>query len=157
MICRTSIPCWLAVGVPTSAMAADLNLICSGEGAARRVETTQGYASNSYGESATATLYSQRSEEFADQVNVEIRGGEGRIRLPRTMLPPIHGGENGWMQLTDIRETPDEITAKAQVNFMSRPDVRIDRIAGTISISGRVGRYIGQCDAYNPETVRRRF
>jgi hypothetical protein len=57
------------------------------------------------------------------------------------------------MRLTDIRETPDEITAKAFVNFMSRPNVRIDRISGTISISGRIGQFSGRCEAYDPDRV----
>jgi len=49
------------------------------------------------------------------------------------------------------------ICAKAVVNFMSRPNIRIDRISGTISISGRVGQYSGRCEAYDPERVERRF
>jgi len=52
---------------------------------------------------------------------------------------------------------PKMICAKAVVNFMSRPNIRIDRISGTISISGRVGQYSGRCEAYDPERVERRF
>lgn len=143
----SSVPCF----------ATDLNLICGGGGTANRTQSTNVYASDSSGNSGTATILTRRDREFEDQVNVEIRGNQGRIRLPRTMLPPIHGGEDGWMRLTDIRETPNDITAKAVVNFMSRPHIRIDRISGTISISGRIGQYSGRCEAYDPERVGRRF
>ncbi len=155
-ICKVIVPFAIAIA-PAVAPAATLNLVCFGEGAANRVNATQGYATNSYGESATATIYSRSSEGFADQINVELREGEGRIRIPRTMLPLLHGGEDGWMRLTNIEETPNEITAKAYLNFMNRPNIRIDRLTGTISISGKAGRFAGQCEAYDPETVQRRF
>ena len=137
--------------------AANLNLICGGGGSANRTQSTNVYATDSSGNSGSATILSRHDRAFEDQVNVEIRGSEGRIRLPRTMLPPVHGGAGGWMRLTDIHETSDEITAKAVVNFMSHPDVRLDRVSGTISISGRIGQYSGRCEAYDPASVERRF
>lgn len=147
----------ISMATATPCVATDLHLICGGGGSATRVNSTNVYASDSNGNSGTATITSRGSQDFEDQINVEIVNGAGRIRLPRTMLPPIHGGEGGWMRLMDIRETPNEITAKAVVNFMSRPNIRIDRISGTISISGRVGQFSGSCEAYDPEQVRRRF
>lgn len=147
----------ITLGITTPAFATDLHLICGGGGTANRVNRSNVFASDSNGNSGMATITSRGSQDFEDQVNVEIVGGAGRIRLPRTMLPPVHGGEGGWMRLTDIHETPSEITAKAVVNFMSHPNIRIDRISGTISISGRVGQFSGSCEAYDPEQVRRRF
>jgi hypothetical protein len=147
----------IGLGTPTACLATDLHLICGGGGSANRVSSSSIYAQDSNGNSGTATITSNGSQGFEDQVNVEIVNGAGRIRLPRTMLPPVHGGEDGWMRLTDIHETPNEITAKAVVNFMSHPNIRIDRISGTISISGRVGQFSGSCEAYDPEQVRRRF
>ena len=141
----------------TPCLATNLNLICGGGGSATGTRVTNGFVTDSSGNSATATVFSRQDRNFEDQVNVEIRDGQGRIRPPRTMLPPIHGGEDGWMRLTDIRETPDEITAKAVVNFMSRPNIRIDRISGVISISGRIGQFSGRCESYDPERVERRF
>lgn len=141
----------------TPCLATNLNLICGGGGSAAGTQVSNGFATDSSGNSATATIFSRRDRNFEDQVNVEIRDGQGRIRLPRTMLPPIHGGEDGWMRLTDIRETENEVTAKAVVNFMSRPNIRIDRISGTISISGRIGHFSGRCEAYDPDRVERRF
>lgn len=137
--------------------ATDLYLACGGGGSANRIQSTNVYASDSAGNSGTATILTTRERAFEDQVNVEIHDGQGRIRLPRTMLPPIHGGDGGWMRLTDIHETRDEITAHAVVNFMSHPDIRIDRITGTISISGRVGQFSGRCESYDPEHAERRF
>lgn len=134
-----------------------LHLICGGGGTAHDTRSTNAYASDSSGNSATATIVSRQDREFEDQVNIEIQNGEGRIRLPRTMLPAIHGGDNGWMRLSDIHETNEEITAHAVVNPISHPDVRIDRISGTVSISGRIGHFSGQCENYDPTTIERRF
>ena len=142
---------------PVAASADTLHLICTGAGETPKAETSRGFATNSMGDTASATIVRTRDREFADQINVEIAEGEGRIRLPRTMLPLIRGGEDGWFRLTNIEETPSEITAKAYVNVMSRPDIRIDRITGTISISGRIGHFAGDCEPFDPSTVQRRF
>lgn len=124
----------IVLGTATPCFATDLHLICGGGGSANRVNQSNVYAQDSNGNSGTATITSRGLQDFEDQVKVEIVNGAGRIRLPRTMLPPVHGGEEGWMRLTDIDETPNEITAKAVVNFMSHPDIRIDRISGIITI-----------------------
>ena len=147
----------LMAAVQEEAPVESLNLICDGSGVSRERAVSQGYATGSDGGSATATVTRSYDRDFADLVNVEVRGNEGRIRVPRTMLPTFHGGNDGWFRLSNLRITADEITAKASVNFMNRPNVRIDRIAGTITISGAAGHFSGQCEAYDPATVRRRF
>ena len=143
----------------TEAGAVRLNLVCTGEGETRRSSVSESSSTRPYGymQRERETVVQHRTEDFVDQVNVEIRHEDGRIRLPRTMLPALHGGEDGWMELFDIQTTANEITAKARVNFMSHPDIRIDRITGAISISGRIGHFAGTCEAFDPETVQRRF
>ena len=99
-----------------------------------------------------------RSQPFDDQVNVEIKDDDtGRIRMPRVMLPPVHGGDDGWMKLKDVKRSDREITATAAVNFINSPKVRLDRVTGRISIDGKAGNYSGECQKFDPAAMAKRF
>jgi hypothetical protein len=139
------------------AHAETLHLICMGEGAANKVTETNAYAGNSDGGTAWATVTGSRSQAFADQVNVEIDGPSGRIRMPRVMLPPIHGGKDGWMEIEKLVVNDQEITGSVGVNFMNSPKLRIDRVTGILSMAGKAGSFTGQCHPYDPDKVQRAF
>lgn len=135
-----------------------LNLTCFGGGTANKstVATVNSYGSFSGNVGTTpingstngsSTIVGQRHQGFDDQVDVHLFSGDDRIRLPRTMLPPLHGGADGWFRLKDVVADGRSIHAKAAVNFMNSPKVFIDRVTGTISISGKAGDYSGQCEA----------
>ena len=135
-----------------------IHLICVGAGTAARLTSTYGSVYDNRGNSAWAQVLSRRDTPFDDQVNIDIGSdGTGRIRMPRAMLPVIRGGKDGWFELGSIKMTDSEITAAAQVNFMNRPRVRLDRITGAISISGKAGDYSGECQAYDPAATPRKF
>jgi hypothetical protein len=133
-----------------------LNLTCSGAGTANKVTAVTAYT-NAYGSgtigttpysgsaSGNTTVYGHREQGFEDQVDVRLFGGDDRIRMPRTMLPPIHGGSDGWFKLKDVKADARSIRASAAVNFMNNPKVYVDRVTGRISISGRAGDYTGEC------------
>lgn len=97
--------------------------------------------------SHSGTIVGRRQQGFADQVDVRLFSGDDRIRLPRTILPPIRGGKAGWFKLKNVVATDRTITASAAVNLLNNPKVHIDRVTGTISISGRAGDYTGACEA----------
>lgn len=103
--------------------------------------------------SGTTTVYGHRQQGFGDQVDIRLFGGDDRIRMPRTMLPPIHGGDGGWFKLKNVVADARSIKASAAVNFMNNPKVFIDRVTGTISISGKAGDYAGQCQAVDASTA----
>jgi hypothetical protein len=135
-----------------------LNLTCGGAGTANkataRTAYSEGSASGMIGMtpvsgsgSATTTVYGTRQQGFEDQVDIRLFGGDDRIRMPRTMLPPLHGGSDGWFKLKDVKVDARAIHAEVAVNFMNHPKVYIDRITGTISISGKAGDYSGECQA----------
>ena len=139
-----------------STAAQPLNLTCVGAGTANKVAVTNVYGSGggygtvgttpySYNGSGNATAYSSRQQDFADQVDVRLFSGDDRIRMPRTMLPAIRGGDGGWFRLKNVVVDARSIRAKAAVNFINSPNVFIDRVTGTISISGKAGDYSGQC------------
>ena len=140
------------------ASAQPLNLTCMGGGTANKVSVTNVYGSTSgsgsvgttpysYSGSGEATAYGHRQQGFADQVDIRLFSGDDRIRMPRTMLPPIHGGSDGWFRLKDVVADARSVRAKVAVNFMNSPKMFIDRVTGTISISGKAGDFSGQCEA----------
>lgn len=134
-----------------------LHLMCFGGGSANK--TTHGvvHAWNNQGGSTSATYLGQRSQGFDDQVSLRMQGAQGRLRMPRTMLPSIRGGEDGWFKLRDVSIKPDEITASVAVNVLDNPKLRLDRYSGAISISGKSGDYSGQCEPFDPARTRRKF
>jgi len=134
-----------------------LNLTCFGGGTANKISSasvnTYGSFSGSVGTTPISgqgnsygTITSRRQQAFGDQVDIRLFAGDDRIRMPRTMLPPLHGGSDGWFKLKNLKVDARSIRAKAAVNFMNNPNVFIDRVTGTISISGKAGDYSGQCE-----------
>jgi len=132
-----------------------LQLTCRGGGSATKPANSSVYGADNSGNSGWATIRRNRSEGFEDQVDLWIEGQEGRIRLPRTMLPPIHGGEKGWIKLSDIDVGGDTITASASVNALNHPKVHIDRRSGVISIDGKSGHFVGDCAAMEADQPRK--
>lgn len=151
----------LALLSTTSAHAQDaaprIELVCLGGGAANKPTQATVNAWNSNGDYAGANVVGSRSVGFEDQVNLWIEGEDGRLRMPRSMLPPIRGGEDGWFKLKSIKISENEITGSVGVNPLNNPKVRIDRLTGAISISGKAGDFTGRCSRYDPATVRRQF
>ena len=133
------------------------DLVCLGAGAANRQATATVSAWDNQGGYGSANVVGNRSVPFDDQVNLWIEGEEGRLRMPRAMLPVIRGGEDGWFRVSSIEISPNEITGSIRVNPFNNPKLRIDRMTGAISISGKAGDYTGRCERYDPETVQRAF
>ena len=135
-----------------------LNLTCFGGGTANKVRVatvnTNAYGSGTVGSTpysgnayGWSTMTIPHQQGFEDQVDIRLFSGDDRIRLPRTILPPAHGGRDGWFKLKNVVAYARSIHAKAAVNFINNPNVFIDRVTGTISISGKAGDYSGQCQA----------
>jgi hypothetical protein len=134
---------------------APIALTCGGTGTARKVRSSTVYGTDSNGNTAQGTVTSVHGELFNDQVDVQINSEESRIRLPRTMLPVLRGGEDGWFKLRDVRVTDSAIDGSAAVNFINKPKVHIDRRTGTISIDGKAGHYTGMCERALPDAPRK--
>jgi hypothetical protein len=139
-----------------------LNLTCMGGGTANKVAAmtahTNAYGSGMVGTTPVSgsaygntTVYGTRQQGFEDQVDIRLFGGDDRIRMPRTMLPALHGGDGGWFKLKNVVADARSIHASAAVNFMNNPKVYVDRVTGTISISGKAGDFSGQCQAISSD------
>lgn len=144
--------------VPNISYAATINLICYGGGSANKATVSSVYANDNWGNTASGQVVGQRQVGFEDQVNVEVNDDNtGRIRVPRSMLPPLHGGNEGWFEFKNIKTTDTAITGSAGINFINSPKVRLDRVTGTINISGKAGDFVGRCEPYDPAASRRKF
>jgi hypothetical protein len=135
-----------------------LSLTCLGAGAAVKssvgtVNTFSSFSGFAGGRMVSGsgfgsgTVVTQHDRNFSDQVDIRLFAGDDRIRFPRTMLPLLHGGNDGWFRLVKIVADKRAIHGEVVVNFMNHPKVYIDRVTGTISISGHGGDYSGQCEA----------
>ena len=156
-------PVTTAPATVTSSGNGRLDLTCFGGGTANKATSATAWSSGqvsgtafgtgggmatwSGSGSGTTTVYGKRQQGFGDQVDVRLFAGDDRIRMPRTMLPPIRGGKDGWFKLKNVVADARSIRAKAAVNIANNPNVFIDRVTGTISISGKAGDYAGQCQA----------
>lgn len=150
-----------------------LELTCIGNGSANKLDvieadasgTQSGMAFGSDGSSATysgsssgsATAYVPRTQAFADQMDLYIEGSEGRVRVPRVMLPIVRGGENGWFKIKNLRVEENEITASVAINVINNPKLRVDRRTGVVNLSGKAGDFVGRCRKIDPATAERQF
>lgn len=134
-----------------------LNLVCFGGGAANKSTVGTVNAWNNYGGYAGATVIGQRSQGFADEVRIRLNDQDPRLRMPRSMLPVIRGGKNGWFKLKSIKYGEGEITASIAVSMFNNPKLRLDRYTGGISISGKAGDFTGECQRFDPDAVEKAF
>ncbi len=139
--------------VPVEALADEFHLSCGGTASGIATSTTFGSAHEDFGSgsvSGSATTYSRR--ETADRLLLEIDEAGGRIRLPASMIPPIHnGGKNGWWPLTNVTVSETEVSGRFAVSLVNRGQFRIDRRTGDISIGQFGGGFRGQCEKFEPE------
>ena len=117
-----------------------LTLTCLGAGVASKATSAVAWGWGGWG---MATGHKDRG--FNDQVDLRLFTGDDRIRMPRTMLPGLHGGDHGWFKVHDLVADARAIRASAGVGMLNNPKIFIDRVTGTISISGKSGDYAGQC------------
>jgi hypothetical protein len=133
-------PINVPVMVAPAGAQAPLALTCTGGGVADKQRGS--FLAGRWG---WASMVSHHDREFADQIDIRLFSGDDRIRIPRTMLPGFHGGHDGWFKLKDVVADARAIHAHAAVAAFHNPQVYIDRVTGTISISGKSGDYSGQC------------
>ena len=127
----------------------DLGLVCFGDGSRNGIASGTTWTWNAardryeYGRYNTST-----TEVFDASLMVQTWAGGGRIRLPRTLIPPINSrGDNGWWELYDVAVGPDTIRATYRLNGLNKPKVVIDRRSGRITVQGIASYgFRGQCD-----------
>lgn len=146
--------------LPTPAAAADdaLNLVCFGVGEKLTTRNSSELVWDKYDHRyRSRDSISTGMEQMDTAVTIQIYGGDGRIRLPKALVPPINAGgdDQHWWQLTDLVTTSDQIEAKYKLNGLNHPRLRIDRTTGEIVIKGFGQDFHGRCDPVDPG--QRRF
>ncbi|MFL9457720.1 MULTISPECIES: hypothetical protein [Nostocales] len=136
----------------------NLTLICYGEGRKPTVANRYGYEWNDRRHRYEASNRVELTTgDFDSEVQVEIRGSQGKIHLTGKLIPPIHsGGDNGWWPLYDLQVSPDRITGKYRMNELNKPRVNIDRRSGRIAIDG-IEKFRGECNSGDWGGSRTRF
>jgi hypothetical protein len=130
----------VAAATPVTDGSRPLELTCMGAGTASKTTSAVGWGWGGWG-----VFAGHKDRGFNDQVDLRLFTGDDRIRMPRTMLPGLHGGDHGWFKVHDLVADARAIRASAGVGMLNNPKIFIDRVTGTISISGKSGDYAGQC------------
>ncbi|WP_426046068.1 hypothetical protein [Brevundimonas sp. TWP3-1-2b1] len=87
------------------------------------------------------------------RMDVEVVEEVVRVRLPTGIIYQIAGrGEaDGWRTLNDVEISDREIRGRASLNWINRPLVVINRMTGTVDVTGGdvVGgpaTFTGECE-----------
>lgn len=126
----------------------DIQLVCYGEAEKIVMENHSGMEwdndKHKYVQKSTVETGKSR---FDTAVNVSVEGSAAQIRLPKQLIPPIHGdSSDGWWDLMDLVVGHDEIRGRFRLNALNRPTVVINRRSGVITVDGMI-KFSGRCDA----------
>ena len=135
----------------------ELGLVCFGDGARNGIASGTTWTWNSKRDRYEYGRYNQTTTEVFDaSLMVQTWAGGGRIRLPRSLIPPINSrGNDGWWDLYDVFVGPDVIRATYRLNGLNKPRVMIDRRSGRITVQGTASYgFRGTCDLIGNEPRR---
>lgn len=129
--------------------AVDLGLVCFGDGQRDTIASGTTWTWNRDRDRYDYGRYNQlTAEQFDASLTVQLWDGGGRIRLPKSLVPPIHSrGSSGWWELDDVSTGSDVITASYRLNGLNKPRLTIDRRSGRIMVQGLSNySFRGTCD-----------
>ncbi len=144
-----------AGGPITGGRPVSLGLVCFGDGSKNGIASGTTWTWNRDRDRYEYGTYNQTTREVFDaSLMVQTWDGGGRIRLPRSLIPPINSrGNNGWWDLYDVVTGPDVIRASYRLNGLNKPRVVIDRRTGRITVQGTASYgFRGACDMIGRET-----
>ncbi|TXC70559.1 hypothetical protein FSB78_06100 [Sphingomonas ginsenosidivorax] len=135
----------------------DLGLVCFGDGTKPGIASGTTWTWNRDRDRYEYGRYNEtRTEVFDASLMVQTWSGGGRIRLPRSLIPPINSrGNSGWWDLYDVSIGPDMIRGTYRLNGLNKPRVVIDRRSGRITVQGMSSYgFRGTCDVIGNEPRR---
>jgi hypothetical protein len=136
-------------GVVVAGRPVELGLVCFGDGTRDGLASGTTWTWNRERDRYEYGRYTEsRREVFDASLMIQTWPGGGRIRLPRSLIPPINSrGDNGWWDLYDVSVGPDVIRATYRLNGLNKPRVTIDRRSGRITVEGFSSYgFRGTCD-----------
>lgn len=134
-----------------------LGLVCFGDGKRDGIASGTRWTWNSGHNRYDYDSYSEtRPEMFDASLMVQTWEGGGRIRLPKSLIPPLNSrGNNGWWDLSDVAVGPDTIRGTYRLNGLNKPRIVIDRRSGRITVQGFSNYgFRGTCDTIGHEPRR---
>jgi hypothetical protein len=143
----------LSFCLPLTAGANDLSLSCEGKGSIAATETTtvNQFKPGHAGQNQMGVATTPTRRPFSGTGVVEIKTGMARMRVPDPMIPVLMSGDTGgWYPIENLGMNDKEITGVVHINFLSQPKFRIDRMTGSMSMSGGAGDFAGSCTAVDP-------
>lgn len=135
----------------------EVGLVCFGDGSRDGIASGTTWTWNSDRERYEYGRYNEtRQEVFDASLMIQTWPGGGRIRLPRSLIPPINSrGDNGWWDPYDVSVGPDTIRATYRLNGLNKPKIVIDRRSGRITVQGMSNYgFRGTCDAIGRQQNR---
>ena len=145
-------------GVPVvDGRAVELGLVCLGDGSKTGFASGTTWNWNRDRDRYESGNYTEtRREVFDASLTIQTWAGGGRIRLPKSLIPPINSrGNQGWWDLQDLSVGPDTIRASYRLNGLNKPRLTIDRRSGRITVEGMSNYgFRGTCDMIGHEPRR---
>ncbi|WP_017462561.1 hypothetical protein [Dyella ginsengisoli] len=124
----------------------DLDLVCTGTGEKVQSQTDYSWDKKSHEYKDNTTV---GKGQVSGTVQVQIHDGQGRMRVPKSLLPPlVTGSDDGWFAIRNLSVRPDRIDGSIKLNGLNKPNISIDRRSGTLRIDG-MESFDGTCSAYN--------
>ncbi len=147
-----------ALGLAPAVFAAertDFDLVCTGTGEHMASHDTSG---SEWDPDKHKYVHRDGVQYSRDQTQatfqIEIHDGAGRIRPPRSMIPPLSSGSSdGWWPLHDLDITEDRIRGAFKFNGMNSPKISVDRHSGIMTMKG-METFEGTCTAVEPGSKR---
>lgn len=135
----------------------EVGLVCFGDGSRNGITSGTTWTWNSERDRYEYGRYNATTTEVFDaSLMIQTWAGGGRIRLPRSLIPPINSrGNSGWWDLYDVSVGPDVIRGTYRLNGLNKPRVTIDRRSGRITVQGTASYgFRGTCDLIGNEPRR---
>ncbi|VXD07913.1 conserved exported hypothetical protein [Sphingomonas sp. T1] len=135
----------------------ELGLVCFGDGSKTGFASGTTWNWNRDRDRYESGTYTEtRKEVFDASLMVQTWAGGGRIRLPKSLIPPINSrGNQGWWDLYDVTVSPDTVRASYRLNGLNKPRLVIDRRSGRITVTGMSDYgFRGTCDLIGHEPRR---
>lgn len=121
-----------------------LDLLCRGQGT---LHTTQQVPDGRDKDGHRRTRRESVDEPFRGELRLRIRNNVAEALPPEPMSSQVSVG--GWRHIKNLAVSEATIDGKIDLGFLYAPVFRIDRYAGTISVSGSMNTFQGECQPYD--------
>jgi hypothetical protein len=129
---------------PAAAAPLSLDLICMGRGT---LHTTQQVPDGRDKDGHRRTRSESIDEPFHGALRFRVRDNTAEALPPEPMLTQV--GVAGWRPVKKLAVGEAAIDGKIDLGFLYAPVFHIDRYAGTISVSGSMNTFQGDCQPYD--------